>query len=65
MEAIEPRLVIPMYFADGDTKLNITGAVEFLKIVGKTELQPEAKYSLKSKSELSDLAMEFVLLEAK
>jgi L-ascorbate metabolism protein UlaG (beta-lactamase superfamily) len=62
MEAIEPRVVIPMYYSSGDSKLKIKGPEAFLKAVGKTELQPVEKYSVE-KSGLTDGAMEFVLLE--
>lgn len=62
VEAIEPRVVIPMYFTDGDSKLKIGDASIFLKAVGKTELNAEKKYSVASKSSLPDDTMSFVLL---
>jgi L-ascorbate metabolism protein UlaG (beta-lactamase superfamily) len=64
MEAIEPRVVIPMYFTTGESKLNINGAGDFLKAVGKTELAAQEKYSVSSKASLLEGTMEFVLLEA-
>ena len=63
VESIEPRMVIPMYFNATETNLEIKGAEEFLKAVGKTELQVEAKFSFKGRSSLPDGAMSFGLLE--
>lgn len=63
VEDIEPRVVIPMYFTTDKSEMNIKGPEEFLKIIGKTELQPVAKYSIDSKSGLLEGTMEFVLLE--
>lgn len=63
MEAIEARIVIPMYYAATKTDLNLSDAGEFLKAVGKTELQAEAKYSIKGRSALPEGVMEFVILE--
>jgi L-ascorbate metabolism protein UlaG (beta-lactamase superfamily) len=63
VESIEPRLVIPMYYAATETKLDIGGAEDFLKAVGKTELAAINKFSIKGKGDLSDGVMEFVKLE--
>ncbi len=63
MEAIEPRIVIPMYYAATKTNLTLGDASEFLKAVGKTELQAEEKFSIKGRSSLPEGVMEFVLLE--
>jgi len=65
VEAIEPRVVIPMLYAATDTKLNIGGAAEFLKAMGKTQTEPLEKYSLGSRSSLPEDRMEFVLLAPK
>lgn len=64
MEEIEPRVVIPMYFAEEGSAMDIKGAQEFLKAVGKTEIKVSEKYSIE-KSDLTDGAVEFVLLEPK
>lgn len=65
LESVEPRVVIPMYFADGDSDLEIGGAADFLKAVGKTDLQPEAKFNIRGRGSLPEDNMQFVLLENK
>jgi L-ascorbate metabolism protein UlaG (beta-lactamase superfamily) len=65
VEAIEPRIVIPMVYAATKTKLQISGAEEFLKAVGKSELTPVEKFSVQSRASLPEESMEFVLLEPK
>lgn len=65
VEAIEPRVVIPMLYAATDTKLKIGGAEEFLKAMGKTEREPVEKFSISSRSSLPEESMEFVLLAPK
>lgn len=63
MEAIEPRVVIPMYYTATQSNLEIGDASEFLKAIGKTELQTEEKFSAKGRSTLPEGTMEFILLE--
>ena len=63
LESIEPRIVIPMYYAATETTLELGAAEEFLKAVGKTELASVNKFTVKSKSDLPDGMMEFVKLE--
>lgn len=65
MEAIEPRVVIPMLFAETDSELKLTGPEDFLKAIGKTELEAREKYTLAGRSALPDGNMEFVRLIAK
>lgn len=65
MDSIEPRVVIPMYTSETPTNFNIGGPEEFLKLVGKTELAAEAKYSVKGRSALPGDQTEFVRLEPK
>lgn len=65
VEAIEPRVVIPMLFAATETKMNIGGASEFLKAMGKTAVEPMDKFTLGSRSSLPEDRMEFVLLNPK
>ncbi len=65
MEAIEPRVVIPMLFAETDSELKLAGPEEFLKAIGKTELEARDKYTLAGRSALPDGNMEFVRLIAK
>ncbi|MFT7183954.1 MAG: L-ascorbate metabolism protein UlaG (beta-lactamase superfamily) [Oceanicoccus sp.] len=63
LESIEPRIVIPMYYSATESKLEIGGAEEFLKLVSKTELEAVKKFSVKDRSDLPDGLMEFVKLE--
>jgi len=63
VESIEPRVVIPMYYSATESKLELGGAEEFLKAVGKTELEAVNKFSVKGKSALPDGIMEFVKLD--
>lgn len=63
VDAIEPRLVIPMYYSATESKFELGGAEEFLKSVGKTELTPMNKYSVKGKAALPEGVMEFIKLE--
>lgn len=65
VEAIEPRVVIPMLYAATDTKLKIGGSEEFLKAMGKTEREPIEKFSISTRSSLPEESMEFVLLTPK
>ena len=65
VEAIEPRVVIPMLYAGTETKLNIGGIADFLKAMGKTATEPMEKYTLSSRSSLPEDRMDFVLLEPK
>lgn len=65
MEAIEPRVVIPMLFGATESELKLTGPEEFLKAIGKTELEPREKYSLNGRSSLPEGNMEFVVLTPK
>lgn len=65
MEAIEPRVVIPMLYSATDSDLKLSGAEEFLKAVGKTELEARDKYTLGGRSALPDGNMEFVILTPK
>jgi L-ascorbate metabolism protein UlaG (beta-lactamase superfamily) len=64
VDAIEPRIVIPMYFSSEASKLDLNGPEEFLKLVAKPELQAQASFVIKSRSELPEDKMDFVLLEA-
>lgn len=63
VEAIEPRVVIPMYFMSGESKMDIQGPSEFLKAVGKSNLEPLDKFTVKGRATLPEESMEFVLLE--
>ncbi|MBU0981497.1 MBL fold metallo-hydrolase [Patescibacteria group bacterium] len=65
VESIEPRVVIPMYYAATETKMNLDGVAEFLKAVGQSNLEPQEKYSVSGKSSLPEDKMEFILLEPK
>lgn len=65
VEAIEPRIVIPMYYKEGDTNMNIEGISDFLKAIGKANLEPQEKLNVKGKSSLTEGQMEYVMLETK
>lgn len=65
VEAIEPRVVIPMLYAATESKLKIKGAEEFLKALGKGEKDPVEKFSISSRSALPEGNMEVVVLEPK
>lgn len=65
MDAIEPRVVIPMYFAGGENPLGLKGPEEFLKLVGKANLESTDKWSVSGRSGLPEGVMDFVLLEPK
>lgn len=56
IEEIDPRLVVIMCFDNSCS--------EFLKAFGKTTLEVQEKLTIKSKSELPQEKMEFVLLKA-
>ncbi len=62
VEAIEPRTVVPIYYASGENPLGLGGVEEFLKLVGKSSLEPVEKLSMKGRSVLPEGTMEFVLL---
>lgn len=64
VEAIEPRVVIPMLYNATESTLDIKGAEDFLKAVGKTAETVE-KYSVASRANLPDGSMAFVQLEPK
>lgn len=65
MESIEPRVVIPMLYGATESELKLTGPEEFLKAIGKTELEAREKYTLAGRSALPDGNLEFVLLTPK
>lgn len=65
VEAIEPRMVIPMLYNATKTNLDIKGAEDFLKAMGKTELAAVEKFSVASRAGLPDGSMGFVVLEPK
>lgn len=65
VEAIEPRVLIPMLYSATETKLNIGGVQDFLKAMGKTEVQSVEKYSIGARSSLPEDRMDFVMLTPK
>jgi L-ascorbate metabolism protein UlaG (beta-lactamase superfamily) len=65
VEAIEPRVVIPMLYNATETDLDIKGAEDFLKALGKTGQETVEKYSVAGRSSLPDGSMGFVVLEPK
>lgn len=65
VEAIEPRVVIPMLYNATETSLDIKGAEEFLKALGKMGQETVEKYSVAGRASLPDGSMGFVVLEPK
>jgi L-ascorbate metabolism protein UlaG (beta-lactamase superfamily) len=65
VEAIEPRIVIPMLYNATETTLDIKGSEEFLKALGKMGQETVEKYSVASRASLPDGSMGFVVLEPK
>lgn len=65
MEAIEPRIVIPMLFAATESELKLAGPEDFLKAIGKTELEAKDKYTLAGRASLPESNVEFVLMTPK
>ena len=58
---IEPKIVIPMHYALPKLKVKLEGIEKFLKVMGKKEVQPLNKLSIKKK-ELPQEEMEIVVL---
>lgn len=59
---IEPRIVIPYAFNANGTGENYTDAAKFLKLIGKSEIEAQAKYKF-TKKDLPTDTLEVVLLE--
>ena len=60
---IEPKIVIPMHYALPKLKPNLAPVSEFLQVMGKKGLEPQAKITLKAKDVSEKMAeMEIVVL---
>lgn len=58
---IEPKIVIPMHYALPKLKVKLEGLEKFLKVMGKKEIEPQNKLSIKKK-DLPQEEMEIVVL---
>lgn len=65
VDAIEPRIVIPMYFSTSTSNLGLNGPEEFLKLMGKSDLTSVPSLNIKSRSDLPEDNMQIVMLESK
>lgn len=65
VEAIEPRIVIPMLYNATETTLEIKGAEDFLKALGKMGQEAVDKYSVAARANLPEGSMGFVVMEPK
>ena len=63
IEAVEPRIVIPMYYSVPGSKLDIGGVDEFLKAVGKTDSEELEVFEAKKKENLPDDKTDYVVLK--
>ncbi|MBU1019146.1 MAG: MBL fold metallo-hydrolase [Patescibacteria group bacterium] len=63
IEAIEPRIVIPMYYHVPGSKLDISGAEEFLKAVGKEGAEEIEVFEVAKKEDLPDDKTDYVVLK--
>lgn len=63
VEAIEPRIVIPMYYKIPGSKLDIGGASDFLKEVGQVSAEEVEVFESKKKEDLPDDKTEYVVLK--
>lgn len=59
---IEPRIVIPMHYDLPKIKANLDGVDKFLKVMGKKDIEPLAKLSIKEK-DLTGEETEVVVLK--
>lgn len=59
---IEPKIVVPMHYSLPKLKLKLEGIEKFLKVMGKKEVEPLNKLSMKEK-ELPQEETEIVVLE--
>ncbi len=62
MEEIEPRIVIPIYYATPGLNLELDAPGPFLKKAGASDNQTRDKFSANSKSDLPSEKTEFVIL---
>lgn len=62
MSQIEPKIIIPMYYALPKLKIKLDGVDKFLKALGIKKIEPLKKLSVKKK-EISPEEVKIVLLE--
>lgn len=58
---IEPKIVIPMHYQLPKLKIKLKDLSEFLKVMGRNSIEPQASFSIKSNSLLKE-GMEIVIL---
>ena len=63
VNAIEPRLVIPMHYAISGLKIKLDGPEQFLKEMGAKNLTPEDRLTLKRKDLSETESTRVVLLK--
>ncbi|MBX4200795.1 MBL fold metallo-hydrolase [Candidatus Parcubacteria bacterium] len=61
---IEPKIVIPMHYGLPKLKYELDGVEKFLKAMGKNNVEPQDKLTIKSSGLPKEGAMEIVVLKA-
>ncbi len=62
IEEIEPRAVLPMHYATPGVKASLDGVEVFLKQAGATGTETKEKFTISSRSELSEDKINYILL---
>ncbi len=60
---IEPKIVVPMHYGLPGMKFDLDGVDKFLKAMGKNNVEPQEKLTIKSSALPKDGAMEIVVLQ--
>ena len=63
IEQLEPRAVVPMYYATPGLKVELQGVEDFAKQAGLTSVESKDKFSLNSKNDLPEDKTEYVVLK--
>ncbi len=63
IEQIDPKLVIPMYYKIDGSKLEISGVEDFLKTVGKSDVETIETLEIKKPEDLPNDKTDYVVLE--
>ncbi len=61
---IEPKIVVPMHYGLPKLKFELDGVEKFLKAMGKNNVEPQDKLTIKSNALPKEGAMEIVVLKA-
>ncbi len=62
IEEIEPRAILPMHYAVPGVKATLDGVEVFLKQGGVTGIEAKEKFTINSRSELSEDKLNYILL---